>query len=99
MPQIAKCFSKLLLVRAISQNTVSQALLILKPESGPWTRTLKNLVHEKHEPWKTWTLKYMDPENHVMNMGLKMFDFRKVYFMKTMHNAIGCLNAYLFNNS
>ena len=41
----------------------------------------------------------MDPENHVMNMGLKMFDFRKVYFMKTMHNAIGCLNAYLFNNS
>ena len=47
MPQIAKCFSKLLLVRTISQNTVSQTLLILKPESGPWTRTLKNLDPQK----------------------------------------------------
>ena len=37
--------------------------LLLKPGSGPWIRTLKNLDLEKPRPWKTWTLKNLDPEN------------------------------------
>ena len=43
------------------------APLLLKPGSGPWTPTLKNL-----HPEKTWTLKSMNPEKHGINMELKI---------------------------
>ena len=36
--------------------------LLLKPEPGPWTQTLKNLDPEKPGPRKTWTLKNLYPE-------------------------------------
>ena len=36
----------------------------------------------------------MDPEKHGINMGLKnISNFRKLYFIKTMHNVICCLKV------
>ena len=44
--------------------------------SKTWTRALdpdpKNLEPEKPGPYKTWTLKSMNPEKHRINMGLKI---------------------------
>ena len=72
----------------------SKQRLLLKPGPGPSTWTLKNPDPdlEKAGPSKTWTLKYMYPENmHEINMGLKnMSDFRELCFIKTMRNAICC---------
>ena len=37
-----------------------------------------------------------DPEKHGVNMGLKtMSDFRKLYFINTMHNVTCCLKVCL----
>ena len=33
-----------------------------KATSKTWTRPLKNLDPENLEPWKSWTLKNLDPE-------------------------------------
>ena len=39
--------------------------LLLKPGPGPCIRTLKNLdPNPGPGPWKTWSLKNMDPEKH-----------------------------------
>ena len=36
----------------------------------------------------------MNPEKHKINMGLKiMSNFRKLYFIETMHNVICCLKV------
>ena len=67
---------------------------ILDPEKiGPWKpSTRKNLDHEKPVPWKTLALKNLDLKKPVINIGLNcMFDFRELYFIKTMHNVIYCL--------
>ena len=52
---------------------------------GPWkTWTLKNLNPEKHGP-----LENLDPDKHEINMGLKNRpNFRE---LKTMRNLIYCL--------
>ena len=58
--------------------------LLLKPGSGPWTRTLI----------KTWTLKNLDPKKRGINIGLKcVSDFRELAFIKTMRNVIDCLKV------
>ena len=43
-------------------ETNSQKRLILKPGSGPWTRTLKNQDLENPGTRETWTLKSLDPK-------------------------------------
>ena len=59
--------------------------------SKTWTRT-PDSDPEKPRPKKTWTLKNLDPEKHVINMALKnMSDFRELCFIKAMHNVIYCL--------
>ena len=50
--------------------------ILAKATSKTWTQTL-GPDPEKSGPWKTWTLKNMDPEKHGIIMGLKnMSDFR-----------------------
>ena len=58
--------------------------------SKTWTRALG----PDPGPWKTWTLKNLDPEKPGINIGLKnMSDFRELCFIKTMRNVIYCLKV------
>ena len=65
------------------------------PGPGPWTRTRTRTLDpdpEKPGPWKTWTLKNIDPEKPGINIGLKnMSDFRELCFPKTIRNVSYCL--------
>ena len=42
----------------------------LHPDPGPWTWTL-DPDHEKHGPWKTCTLKNLDPEKHGKQLDME----------------------------
>ena len=68
--------------------------LLLKPGSGPWTRTLNKLDHKK-----TWTLKNMDSEKQGTTMGLKnMPDFREFCFKKIVRNVIFYFKVHRYLN-
>ena len=61
--------------------------------SKTWTWTL-DPDPEKLGPWKTWTLKNLDPEKPGINIGLKnMSGFRELCFMKTIRNVSYCLKV------
>ena len=62
--------------------------LLLKPGTGPWTRTLKNLDPENPGPWKTWTEKNLHPEKHGINIGLKICLTLGSYVPKTNNRLL-----------
>ena len=67
----------------MKELSVTQKWLLLKPGSGPWTQTLKNL----------------DPEKHGINIGLKnMPGFRELCFIKIMRNVIYCLEVLVLTD-
>ena len=69
--------------------------MFIMATSKAWTQTL-DPDPEKPGPWKTWTLKNLDPEKHGINMGLKyMSHFRELRFVKTMRNVI-CTNRFVY---
>ena len=55
-------------------------------------------------PWKSWTLKHLDPQKHGswkhgINVGSKnMPGFRQLCFVKTMRNGICCLKVRKYIN-
>ena len=74
--------------------------LLLKPGPGPWTLNpdpepcTLDPDPKKSGPWKTWTLKNLDPEKPGINIGLKnLYDFKELCFTKIIHNVSYCLKV------
>ena len=74
--------------------------LLLKPGPGTWTLNpdpepcTLDPDPKKSGPWKTWTLKNLDPEKPGINIGLKnLYDFKELCFTKIIHNVSYCLKV------
>ena len=74
--------------------------LLLKPGPGTWTLNpdpepcTLDPDPKKSGPWKTWTLKNLDPEKPGINIGLKnLYDFKELCFTKIIRNVSYCLKV------